>query len=50
MLLDRRPRPDATEYFAQAKALLKHELPAIQIGYEKLSPVPPIGYPALVLP
>jgi hypothetical protein len=41
---------DAANYFAQAKALLKHELPTIQIGYEKLPPVPPIGYPALVLP
>ena len=41
---------DAASYFAQAKALLKHELPTIQIGYEKLPPVPPIGYPALMLP
>jgi hypothetical protein len=41
---------DAASYFAQAKALLKHELPAIQIGYEKLPPLWPVGYPTLMLP
>jgi 4-amino-4-deoxy-L-arabinose transferase-like glycosyltransferase len=41
---------DAAHYFAQAKALLKHELPDIQIGYEKLPSLWPVGYPALMLP
>ena len=41
---------DAAQYFAQAKALLKHELPAVQIGYEKLPSLSPVGYPALMLP
>jgi len=41
---------DAATYFAQGKALLKHELPAIQIGYEKLPPLWPVGYPTLMLP
>jgi hypothetical protein len=41
---------DPASYFAQAKALLKHELPAIQIGYEKLPPLWPVGYPALMFP
>ena len=41
---------DPAQYFALAKALLKHELPTIQIGYEKLPPVPPVGYPAMMLP
>ena len=41
---------DATHYFAQAKALLKHELPAVQIGYDKLPSLWPPGYPALMLP
>ncbi len=41
---------DAASYFAQAKALLRHELPAIQIGYEKLPPLWPVGYPTLMLP
>jgi hypothetical protein len=41
---------DAATYFAQAKALFKHELPAIQIGYEKLPPLWPAGYPTLMLP
>jgi hypothetical protein len=41
---------DPAHYFAQAKALLKHELPAIQIGYDKLPPMYPVGYPALMLP
>jgi hypothetical protein len=37
-------------HFAQAKALLKHELPSIQIGYEKLPSMYPVGNPALMLP
>jgi hypothetical protein len=41
---------DAAHYFAQAKALLKHELPDIQIGYDKLPSLWPVGYPALMLP
>jgi len=41
---------DPAHYFAQAKALLKHELPAIQIGYDKLPSLWPVGYPALMLP
>jgi hypothetical protein len=41
---------DAAHYFAHGKALLKHELPTIQIGYDKLPPVGPVGYPALMLP
>jgi hypothetical protein len=41
---------DPATYFAQAKALLKHELPAIQIGYQKLPPLWPVGYPTLMLP
>jgi 4-amino-4-deoxy-L-arabinose transferase-like glycosyltransferase len=41
---------DAAHYFAQTKALLKHELPDIQIGYDKLPSLWPVGYPALMLP
>jgi hypothetical protein len=41
---------DAAHYFAEAKALLKYHLPSIQIGEEKLPPLWPIGYPALMLP
>jgi hypothetical protein len=41
---------DAAHYFAQGKALLKHELPTIQIGYDKLPSMWPVGYPALMLP
>src|SRR5262245_55616024 len=40
-LLDLGPHPDATEYFAQAKALSKRGWPSIQIGYERL----PSRYP-----
>ena len=50
MLLDLGPRPDATEYFAQAKALYRDRRPSIQIGYEKLPSRGPFGYPALMLP
>jgi hypothetical protein len=49
-LLDLNPHPDATEYFAQSKALLRDGWPSIQIGYEKLPSRYPSGYPALVLP
>jgi hypothetical protein len=49
-LLDLSPRPDPTEYFAQAKALLKGEWPSIQIGFDKLPSRYPFGYPALMLP
>ena len=41
---------DPVQYFAQARALLKHSLPTIQIGYDKYPPVYPIGYPVLMLP
>jgi hypothetical protein len=49
-LLDLGPYPDAVEYFAQAKAMLKERWPAIQIGYDKLPSRYPPGYPALMLP
>ena len=43
-------RSDAAHYLAHGKALLKHELPTIQIGYDKLPSMWPAGYPALMLP
>jgi hypothetical protein len=49
-LLDLGPHPDASEYFAQAKALLEDRWPSIQIGYDKLPSRYPFGYPALMLP
>lgn len=49
-LLNLDPHPDATEYFAQAKALNRDRRPSIQIGYEKLPSRYPFGYPALMLP
>ena len=49
-LLDLGPHPDATEYFAQAKALDRDGWPTIQIGYEKLPSRYPFGYPVLMLP
>src|SRR5438874_11938979 len=49
-LLDLGPHPDATEYFAQAKAMHFDRWPSIQIGYDKLPSRYPIGYPALMLP
>jgi hypothetical protein len=49
-LLDLGPYPDATEYFAQAKALQRDGWPSIQIGYEKLPSRYPFGYPALMVP
>ena len=48
-LLDLDPYPDAVEYFAQAKALLNHGWPSIQIAYDKLPSRYPPGYPALML-
>jgi len=50
VLLDLRPYPDATEYFAQAKALLKDGWPSIKIGYDKLPSRYPFGYPILMVP
>jgi hypothetical protein len=49
-LLDLGPYPDAVEYFAQAKSILKDGWPSIQIGYDKLPSRYPVGYPALMLP
>jgi hypothetical protein len=49
-LLDLAPHPDATEYFAQAKALGRDGWPTIQIGHEKLPSRYPFGYPVLMLP
>ena len=49
-LLDLPPSPDAPEYFAQAKTLLKDGWPSIRIGYDKLPPRFPSGYPAVMLP
>src|SRR5437773_9120510 len=50
MLVDLAPHPDATEYFAQAKALRRDGWPSIQIGYDKLPSRYPPGYPVLMLP
>jgi hypothetical protein len=41
---------DGTHYFAQAKALLRSELPSAQIGYDKMPSLWPAGYPMLMLP
>ena len=49
-LLDLGPHPDATEYFAQAKALLRDGWPSIQIAAEKLPSRYPVGYSVLMLP
>lgn len=49
-LLDLGPYPDAVEYFAQAKAMLKDGWPSIQIGYDKLPSRYPFGYPVLMVP
>lgn len=49
-LLNLRPGPDATEYFAQARAMQKGGPPSIRIGYERLPSTFPPGYPALMLP
>jgi hypothetical protein len=41
---------DPSEYFAQAKALLKDGYPYLQIGYDKVPAGHPLGYPVLMLP
>jgi len=48
--LDLGPYPDAVEYFAQAKSILKEGAPTIQIGYDKLPSRYPPGYPILMIP
>lgn len=48
--LDLNPYPDAVEYFAQAKSILKEGAPTIQIGYDKLPSRYPPGYPILMMP
>jgi hypothetical protein len=48
--LDLGPYPDAVEYFAQAKSILKEGAPTIQIGYDKLPSRYPPGYPTLMIP
>jgi hypothetical protein len=42
-------RADTADYFAQAKSLLKGERPQLQLGYDKLPPQLPPGYPVLML-
>ena len=49
-LLDLNPYPDAVEYFAQARSILKEGAPTIQIGYDKLPSRYPPGYPILMIP
>ena len=41
---------DASHYFAQAKAIKKDGYPYLNFGYDKLPPMYPSGYPALMLP
>jgi len=41
---------DPSEYFAQAKAILKDSYPYLQIGYDKVPSEYPLGYPPLMLP
>src|SRR2546423_12381042 len=48
--LNLNPYPDAVEYFAQAKSILKEGAPTIQIGYDKLPSRYPPGYPILMIP
>jgi hypothetical protein len=48
--LDLNPYPDAVEYFAQAKSILKEGAPTIQIGYDKLPSRYPPGYSILMIP
>jgi hypothetical protein len=48
--LDLNPYPDAVEYFAQARSILKEGAPTIQIGYDKLPSRYPPGYPILMIP
>jgi len=49
-LLDLGPYPDAVEYFAQAKSILKEGAPTIQIGYDRLPSRYPPGYPLFMIP
>ena len=49
-LLDLGPYPDAVEYFAQAKSILKEGSPTIQIGHDKLPSRYPPGYSLLMIP
>jgi len=49
-LLNLDPHTDASEYFAQARAMLKGGWPSIRIGYDKLPSKYPCGYPVLMLP
>jgi len=49
-LLNLAPHPDATEYFAEAKALLREGWPSLKIGYDNLRLRYPFGYQALMLP
>jgi hypothetical protein len=49
-LFDLGPHPDASEYFAQARALLRSGWPSITIGYDQLPSRYPFGYPVLMLP
>src|SRR5437773_1176835 len=41
---------DASHYFAEAKAMMKDGYPYLNFGYDKLPPMYPPGYPALMLP
>jgi hypothetical protein len=41
---------DPSQYFAQAKAMMKDGYPSLNYGYQKLPSMYPPGYPALMLP
>ena len=41
---------DPSQYFAQAKAMMKDGYPYLNFGYQKLPSMYPPGYPALMLP
>ena len=41
---------DPSQYFAQAKAMMKDGYPYVNFGYKKLPSLYPSGYPALMLP
>jgi hypothetical protein len=41
---------DPSQYFAQAKAMMKDGYPYLNFGYQKLPSAYPPGYPALMLP
>lgn len=49
-LLDLHPNPDASEYYAMARAMARGEPPHIQIGLERLPARYPPGYSVLMLP